>query len=72
MAPHKRTRSELHQGEETVAAAQDWQDDLLRQIRNMWEFAAVVQYVYTFGSAMKVPEEIDIDVCVTPGVDCCL
>ncbi|KAI5310649.1 hypothetical protein KEM55_004055 [Ascosphaera atra] len=47
------------------------QHGVLHRIRNMWEFAALVQYIYSFGKYMKVPEEVDIDFleteCLKPG-----
>lgn len=35
---------------------------LLGQIRNMWQFANLSQWIYTFGKAAKIDESIDIDV----------
>ncbi|KAF2145336.1 uncharacterized protein K452DRAFT_243261 [Aplosporella prunicola CBS 121167] len=33
----------------------------LEKLRNMWEYTSVVQYIYIFGSAVKIDEDIDID-----------
>jgi hypothetical protein len=35
---------------------------LLHRIRNMWEFASVMQYIFMFGKAIKVDEDFDIEV----------
>lgn len=36
---------------------------LLHQLRNMWEFANLMQYIYSFGKVVKVDDNIDIEVC---------
>lgn len=38
---------------------------LLERIRNMWEFANLAQWIFLFGKAVKIDEDIDIEVCVT-------
>lgn len=35
---------------------------LLHQLRNMWEFSNLIQFIYSFGKAVKISEDIDIDV----------
>ncbi|KAI1005583.1 hypothetical protein K3495_g2635 [Podosphaera aphanis] len=35
--------------------------DLLHRIRNMWEFANLMQWIYTFGRAVKISEDLDIE-----------
>ena len=35
---------------------------LLERIRNMWEFAALVQWIFIFGRAVKIDENLDIEV----------
>lgn len=35
---------------------------LLHRIRNMWEFASVMQYIFMFGKAVKIDEDFDIEV----------
>ena len=37
---------------------------LLERIRNMWEFAALSQWIFTFGRAVKIDENLDIEVCI--------
>ena len=34
----------------------------LRRLRNMWEFASLMQYLYLFGKVVKVGDDLDIDV----------
>ena len=36
--------------------------ETLRRLRNMWEFASFMQYLYLFGKAVKVDDDFDIDV----------
>ena len=33
----------------------------LKQIRGMWQFANLCQWIYTFGKAAKIDESIDIE-----------
>jgi hypothetical protein len=35
---------------------------MLDRIRNMWEFAALTQYIFTFGKAVKIDENLDTEV----------
>lgn len=35
---------------------------LLQRIRNMWEFANLAQYIYLFGKAVKIDEDLGIEV----------
>ena len=39
---------------------------LLKRIRNMWEFASVMQFIFVFGKAVKIDEDFDIEVRRTP------
>ena len=38
---------------------------LLHKIRNMWEFASVMQYIFMFGKSIKIDEDFDIEVCMS-------
>ena len=44
---------------------------LLHQIQNMWQFANLGQYIFTFGKAVKLDEDLDIEelemACLQPG-----
>ena len=35
---------------------------LIEKIRNMWEFASVMQFIFIFGKAVKIDEDFDIEV----------
>jgi hypothetical protein len=35
---------------------------LLERIRNMWEFANLVQWIFIFGKTVKIDENLDIEV----------
>jgi DNA-directed RNA polymerase len=37
---------------------------LLQRIRNCWQFACLMQYIFTFGKVMKIDEDFDIEVRV--------
>lgn len=36
----------------------------LKELRNMWEFASLMQYIFLFGDAVKIDEDFDIEVRV--------
>ena len=38
------------------------QPDLLTRLRNMWEFANIMQYIFIFGKAVKIDDDFDIEV----------
>ncbi|PGH36825.1 hypothetical protein GX50_00282 [[Emmonsia] crescens] len=44
---------------------------LLHELRNMWEFSNLMQYIYSFGKVVKISDDIDIDEleseCLKPG-----
>lgn len=35
---------------------------LLNRIRNMWQFANLCQWIYLFGKAVRIPDDVDVDV----------
>jgi len=50
-------------GREQMEAFEDPQEpSLLQQIRNMWEFANLVQWIFIFGRAVKIDENLDVEV----------
>jgi len=65
--PRKRTRDEMEASEPPQEQAAP---SLLTQIRNMWEFASTMQYIFLFGKAVKIDEDFDIE--VRPTVQCSL
>lgn len=50
------------------------EQDLLDQLRNMWEFANLSQWIYLFGRAVKISEDVNIEVRETyqDRDDCCI
>lgn len=37
---------------------------LITKIRNMWEFASVMQFIHVFGKAVRIDDDFDIQVCI--------
>ena len=60
MVSRKRGRAEMESPSPALAPAQGL--GLLDQIRNLWEFANLMQYVFIFGKAVKIDEDLDIEV----------
>ena len=58
--PRKRSLAEMETSEPTQKQEEP---SLLQRIRNMWEIASVMQYIFTFGKAVKIDEDFDIEVC---------
>ena len=56
MASRKRGRGEMESSEPPE------QMSVLDRIRNTWEFAALMQYIFIFGKAVKIDEDFDIEV----------
>lgn len=48
-----------HEMEATEASKEP---SLLQRIRNMWEFANLTQWIFIFGRAVKIDENLDIEV----------
>ena len=57
MALRKRGRDEMESSEQPTQ-----EQSLLTRLRNFWEFANLMQYIFIFGRAMKIDEDFDIDV----------
>jgi len=36
--------------------------EMLSQLRSMWEFASLMQYIFMFGHVVKIDEDFDIEV----------
>ncbi|OAP60885.1 hypothetical protein AYL99_05887 [Fonsecaea erecta] len=66
--PRKRTRDEMEVSE---LEEKKHEPSLLQRIRNMWEFASVMQFIFFFGKALKIDEDFDIEdfesECLKPG-----
>ena len=37
--------------------------ETLSKLRNMWEFASLMQYIFLFGHAVKIDDDFDVEVC---------
>lgn len=63
MPRYKRTHdeAELDLPSEPAVAPED--AETLIKLRNMWEFASLMQYIFLFGSAVKIDDDIEIEVC---------
>ncbi|OAL32783.1 hypothetical protein AYO20_07739 [Fonsecaea nubica] len=66
--PRKRTRDEMEVSE---VEEKKQEPSLLQRIRNMWEFASVMQFIFFFGKVLKIDEDFDIEdfenECLKPG-----
>ena len=68
MVARKRAREEAAPQETTptlVLPDPPKERTLLERLRNMWEFANLMQYIYLFGKAVKIDEDFDIEVPIT-------
>lgn len=59
MAPRKRKYEETVETPEAISTAEEATP--LQKIRGMWEFAALLQYLFFFAKAVKI-EEIEVEV----------
>ena len=57
-------RKRVH--EEVEASEPPQEQGLLSKLRNAWEFANLMQYIYIFGKAVKIDEDFDIEVHLLP------
>ena len=68
MVARKRGRQEMEEnGVEEVVASEP---TMLQKIRNMWEFASLMQFLFLFGKAVKI-EDVDVDVSTTLHIGPC-
>lgn len=58
MVSRKRAHSEMEA--EPVKKPED--PSLLQRIRNCWEFASLMQYIFFFGKVVKIDEDFGIEV----------
>ena len=68
MVTRKRARDEVEEPEVSYGPRGDSQLD---KIRNMWEFASVMQFIFIFGKAVKIDEDFDIEVCTSCAQERC-
>lgn len=60
MVSRKRDRAEMESSEPPKEMG------LLDRLRNMWQFANLMQYIFIFGRAVKIDEDFTIDVSGIP------
>lgn len=58
MVSRKRNHEEMEAEDPEPAQA----TTVLDKLRNTWEFANLMQYIFIFGKAVKIDEDLDIDV----------
>ena len=56
MVSRKRQRDEMESSEPTQELS------MLDKLRNTWELANLMQYIYIFGKAVKIDEDLTIEV----------
>ena len=58
MGSRKRNRDEMELPESAPELS------LLSKVRNTWELANLMQYIFFFGKAVKIDEDLTIEVCI--------
>jgi len=58
MVSRKRGRDAI----EAVDLSPPQERSLIDRLRNSWEFANLAQWIFTFGKAVKIDENLDIEV----------
>lgn len=48
--------------DQTQSQSTEKDQSLLQRIRNCWEFASLMQYIFFFGKIMKIDEDLTIEV----------
>lgn len=56
MVSRKRGREEMESSEPAP------EESMLTKLRNTWEFANLMQYIFIFGRAVKIDEDFTIEV----------
>lgn len=64
--PRKRTHDEMAASEPPQVLVEQ---SMIQKLRNMWEFACVMQFIYMFGKVVKIDEDFDIEVRNDPSAD---
>ncbi|KEQ73741.1 hypothetical protein M436DRAFT_15482, partial [Aureobasidium namibiae CBS 147.97] len=67
MPARKRARKEA-EPDKPIAAAEKAKphNETLVRLRNMWQFAALMQYMYIFGKPVKIDPDFDMEACAQP------
>ena len=69
MPARKRARQEAEL-DTPIAAAEKAKphNETLVRLRNMWQFAALMQYMYIFGKPVKIDPDFDMEACAHPDI----
>jgi hypothetical protein len=65
MVSRKRAREEVEAAQPDnppSAPEPPKEQNLLSRLRNTWQFANLMQYIFIFGKAVKIDEDFDIEV----------
>jgi len=62
MPRYKRTRDEAELDLPVEPAVDPEHVETLTKLRNMWEFASLMQYIFMFGHVVKIDDNFDIEV----------
>ena len=62
MPRYKRTRDEAELDLPVEPTINPQDADTLAKLRNMWEFASLMQYIFMFGQVVKINDDFDIEV----------
>lgn len=68
MPRYKRSAEEAQLDAPTEPAMAPETAETLKELRNMWEFASLMQYIFLFGDAVKIDEDFDIEVPTRPSL----
>ena len=61
MVSRKRNRAEM----EAAVPEPTQEPTMIEKLRNTWELANLMQYIFIFGKAVKIDEDLDIDVSLS-------
>ena len=63
MPRYKRTRDEAELDLPNLEPeVPEEKQEMLTQLRSMWEFASLMQYIFMFGHVVKIDDDFDIEV----------
>lgn len=62
MPRYKRTREDAELDLPVEPAVPEEHQETLAKLRNMWQFASLMQYIFLFGHVVKIDEDFDIEV----------
>ena len=66
MPRYKRSREDAELDVPVEPTVPEEHRETLATLRNMWEFASLMQYIFLFGHVVKIDDDLDIEVRKTP------